>query len=121
MERLRNFPFRDVPRGERELGALARQLPADVSTRLALLLAASAAPEQALHSVTRLCENHPAVFNRVARSTGGLQAVVAVFAQSRFLTEAILQHPEWTDDLLDSSALQTALGAEEVRAQLFAA
>src|SRR3954451_16196784 len=105
MERLRNYPFRDPRRAERELRSLAAQLPPEVYTRLDQLVATSPAPEQALHSLTRLKEVHPAAFKRVTESSSGLQAVVGVFAQSRFLTEGILQHPEWTDDLLDGAAL----------------
>jgi glutamate-ammonia-ligase adenylyltransferase len=120
MHRLLNFPFQDRHRGEREARALAQYLPEGVAGRLDLLLAACPAPERALHAFTRLLERQPGAFERLVRSGAALQALVAVFAQSRFLTEDILQHPEWAVDLLDPAGLRRVAGEEELRTRLVA-
>src|SRR5437879_1296810 len=118
MLRLKNFPFRDPRRAERELRTLKTRLRPEAYTPLDRLLAASPATEQALYALTRLGEQHPTVLGRAADSAAGLQALVAVASQSRFLSQSLLLHPEWIDELLNISALERSLTEEELRARL---
>src|SRR6478752_5694168 len=121
MHRLLHLPYRDRKRAARELAALAKHLPPAVQNRFDLLLAGSPAPEQGLHYFTRLRDQHPGAFNRLTRSAIGLRHLVAVFTYSRFLSEEILEHPDWAEQLLDPADLQRLITAEDLRARLEAA
>jgi len=118
MHRLSSLPYRDRTRAVRELAALGPHLPPAVQNRFDLLLAGSPAPEQGLHFFMRLREQHPAAFDRLTRSALGLRHLVAVFTYSTFLSEEILEHPEWAEQLLDPVDLQRVATAEDLRARL---
>jgi glutamate-ammonia-ligase adenylyltransferase len=118
MHRLSSVPYRDRTRAVRELAELGPHLPPAVQNRFDLLLASSPAPEQGLHYFVRLREQHPAAFDRLTRSALGLRHLVAVFTYSTFLSEEILEHPKWADQLLDAVDLQRVATAENLRAQL---
>src|SRR5689334_20057204 len=118
MHRLSNLPYRDRPRAVRELALLAPLLPAAVQNRFDLLLASSPEPEQGLHYFTRLREQHPGAFDRLTRSAIGLRHLVAVFTYSQFLSEEILEHPEWAEQLLDPVGLQRVRSVEDLRTRL---
>jgi [glutamine synthetase] adenylyltransferase / [glutamine synthetase]-adenylyl-L-tyrosine phosphorylase len=120
MQRLQNYPFQDPARAEREFNTLAANLPPAVINRVDLLLAASPAPEQALHYLINLQDRQPGAFERLTRSTSGLRYLIAVFSNSRFLAEEVLEHPDWAGDLLESTDMSRALSAEELRAKLLA-
>lgn len=117
MQRLLTFSYRDRLRAMREIADLSKTLPAAVRNRFDLLLAASPAPERSLQYFVRLRERQPAAFDRLTRSTAGLRHLVAVFSHSRFLSEEILEHPEWAQ-LLDASELTKVVTPEGLRAQL---
>ena len=102
----------------REIADLARSLPVTVRNRFDMLLAASPAPELGLQNFVRLRERQPAAFERLTRSTAGLRHLVAVFANSRFLAEEILEHPDWAEHLLDASELTSVIAADALRSQL---
>ncbi len=118
MERLRQLSYHDRARASREMGALSRELPPSTATRLDLLLSTSPAPEQGLQYFTRLYELQPSWFQRLTRSTTGLRYLIAVFTYSQFLSEEILRHPEWVNQLLESGSLQRILTAEQMRDML---
>src|SRR6185295_10185380 len=118
MHRLSSVPYRDRTRAVRELAALGPHLPPAVQNRFDLLLASSPAPEQGLHYFMRLREQHPSAFDRLTRSALGLRHLVAVFTYSTFLSEEILEHPEWAEQLLDPVDLQRVATAEDLRARL---
>ena len=121
MQRLSNLPYRDPARAVRELAALAPHLPPAVQNRFDLLLASSPAPEQGLHYFMRLREQHSGAFDRLTRSAIGLRHLVAVFSYSEFLSEEILEHPGWAEQLLDPADLQRVITIEDLRARLEAA
>jgi [glutamine synthetase] adenylyltransferase / [glutamine synthetase]-adenylyl-L-tyrosine phosphorylase len=118
MERLRQLAYRDRARASREMGELSRELPPSTASRLDLLLSTSAAPEQGLQYFARLYEREPSWFQRLTRSTTGLRYLIAVFTYSQFLSEEILRHPEWIDQLLEAGSLQRVLSAEQTREML---
>ncbi len=118
MERLRQLAYHDRARASREMGELSRELPPSTASRLDLLLSTSAAPEQGLQYFARLYERQPNWFQRLTRSTTGLRYLIAVFTYSQFLSEEILRHPEWVNQLLESGSLQRVLTAEQMRDML---
>ncbi|MEO8051823.1 MAG: glutamine-synthetase adenylyltransferase [Acidobacteriota bacterium] len=118
MERLRQLTYHDRARASREMGELSRELPPSTATRLDLLLSTSAAPEQGLQYFARLHERQPSWFQRLTRSTTGLRYLIAIFTYSHFLSEEILRHPEWVNQLLESGSLQRLLTAEQMRDML---
>jgi len=120
MQRLLNHSFRDRPRAQREVDALTQQLPERVQNLLELMLMASPAPEQGLQYFTRLRERQPAAFERLTRSSAGLRCLVAIFTHSHFLSEELLEHPDWADPLLDTAALTRPVQPEDLRARLIA-
>jgi glutamate-ammonia-ligase adenylyltransferase len=118
MERLRKLAYHDRARASREMGELSRELPPSTAGRLDLLLSTSAAPEQGLQYFARLYERQPSWFQRLTRSTTGLRYLIAVFTYSQFLSEELLRHPEWINQLLESGSLQRVLTAEQMRDML---
>src|ERR1700691_3035643 len=117
MQRLLTLPYQDHPRAMREIADLGRSLPVAVRNRFDLLLAASPAPELGLQNFVRLRARQPGAFERLTRSTSGLRHLVAVFADSRFLAEEILEHPDWAEQLLDPGELASVITPEALRAQ----
>ena len=115
MDRLKRLEYRDRPRALREIGQMAGTLPPGAANRFDLLLASSPAPEEGLHLFARLWEQHPAAFRRLMASTQGLRCLIAVFTYSPFLSEEILQHPEWAEELLEPDVLTRVRTAERIR------
>lgn len=120
MQRLLNHPFKDRPRAQREAAALRAHLPEPVGNLLELMLLASPAPEQGLYYFTRLRERQPEAFDRLTRSSAGLRCLVAIFTYSHFLSEEVLEHPDWAEPLLDTAALTRPVQPEDLRARLLA-
>ena len=118
MERLLNLRFQDRARAGREIADLTSHLPPAALNRLDLLLSACPAPEQGLQYFARLREQQPASFQRLTRSTAGLRYLIAVFAYSHFLSEEVLEHPEWVERLLESGDVHRVITADEFRARL---
>ncbi len=54
-----------------------------------------------MHFFARLWEQHPDPFRRMMASAQGLRCLIAVFTYSPFLSEEVLQHPEWAEELLE--------------------
>jgi glutamate-ammonia-ligase adenylyltransferase len=118
MQRLPSLSFHDRIRAMREIGELSRSLPPAALNRFDLLLATSAAPEEGLRYFARLREQHPAFFQRLTLSTAGLRYLIAVFTHSHFLSEEILEHPGWAEQILEAGDLHQVLSAETMRAML---
>jgi len=118
MERLQKLAYHDRARASREMGELSRELPPSTAGRLDLLLSTSAAPEQGLQYFARLYERQPNWFQRLTRSTTGLRYLIAVFTYSNFLSEELLRHPEWINQVLESGSLQRVLTTEQMRDML---
>ncbi len=97
---------------------IAQGLPAYVAERLSILVTHSADAAGVYRGLAALKQRGPAAFQRLIPSPAGLQFLIAVFSQSRFLSEEVLQHPEWIDALRASGELHRALSAEELRERL---
>ncbi len=102
----------------REITTLAKSFPATIREQFDMLLAASPAPELGLHYFTQLREQQHIAFERITRSIAGLRHLVAIFTYSRFLSEEVLEHPDWADELRDAAGLQRALTEDALRRRL---
>jgi [glutamine synthetase] adenylyltransferase / [glutamine synthetase]-adenylyl-L-tyrosine phosphorylase len=79
-----------------------------------LLLSSSPDPEAATRFLLRFEQAHPGVALRLAGSANGLQALITVFSYSNFLSEELLQHPEWIEEEAGSPELDRVLSSEEL-------
>jgi glutamate-ammonia-ligase adenylyltransferase len=110
--------FRQQGRAIGNLAALAAGIPEGVQNRIRILLAGCADPDGALHYLTRLQEDRPGAFHRITRHPANLQLLLTVFSYSRFLSEELLQNPEWIEQLVASGDLYRQLGVEELVTRL---
>jgi len=83
-----------------------------------ILVSASADPETAARYLDAFESQHSGIAARLISSPSGLQALVAIFANSRFLSEELLQHPEWMVELTTSQELHRSVPASEMSAGL---
>jgi glutamate-ammonia-ligase adenylyltransferase len=124
IEDLADIPgFRHPGRARQDLETIAEGLSPDVLRQIEPLLAASPDPDRVVHGMATLKRQKPAEFAAIAASPSGPQNMMAVFAWSNFLTEEVIQHPDWLLDLPDLTrvrstdeyikALEAALGGAE--------
>ncbi len=85
----------------------------EVNAKIKFLLGSSADPDGPRHFLVRLSHEQPEAFARLSESDAALQILITVFSHSRFLSEEILQHPDWVDALVASPDLFRVLSAEE--------
>jgi len=112
---LESISFRQPRRAQGELAALLGDLPQAVQTYIETLLVSTADPDAAVHYLAALHQQKPDEFQKLAQSQPRLQHLVAVFSYSRFLSEEILQNPQWIEQLAD---LDRALLAPEYEQRL---
>src|SRR5580658_4555136 len=115
MQRLLDLDYQDRARAEREIAGLSRHLLPGIGEHFGRLLAGSPAPERALHYFVSLRERQPAAFERMTASVASLRSLAAIFAHSHFLSEEVLEKPQWAMDL---DRLRRVVSAEELRANL---
>lgn len=115
---LEELAFRDPARAADNLSRLAGAVPPGVFQRLRVLLGSAADPDRALHWLDALEQRNRAAFQRLTRSKALLQLLIQVFSYSRFLSEEILQHPEWLEELPGSGDLHRILTSEQFRERL---
>ncbi len=90
----------------------------ELSAKIKFLLGSSAEPDGARHYLIRIAQESSAAFARLSASDAALQVLVTVFSHSRFLSEEILQHPEWVESLVASPDLFRVLSSEEYGSKL---
>ncbi len=110
--------FRNQERAAQSFAELAAGIPPAALRRISLLVGASADPDGALHYLVRFREAQPAAFQRLVVSPAAMQYLVAVFASSRFLSEALLRHPDWIELLPGRGDLHRVISREELVAEL---
>ncbi|MGA3187967.1 MAG: glutamine-synthetase adenylyltransferase [Bryobacteraceae bacterium] len=93
-------------------------LPPAVLNRIELLAAHSPDPVGARAALASFEQRQPAAFQRLAHSTAALQYLIAVFSQSDFLTQEILDAPECLEQLLNDGDLHRVRTTDEFRALL---
>jgi glutamate-ammonia-ligase adenylyltransferase len=115
---LGEIEFRDAGRASGSFLHLAQNLPEEWQARFRSLLAACPDPDSALHFLDRLHREQPGAFHRLAESSSTLQILVALFSCSRFLSEAVLVHPDWLVDLIEGGDLDRPFPAEVYQERL---
>jgi len=110
--------FRNPSRAREDIARLGGGIPERIMARIQALLASVPDPDEALHFLERLRQDGPAAFNRIASSPAVLRSLITAFSYSRFLSEAILQHPEWLLQAADPSHLHRMLSDEEFAERL---
>ncbi len=84
----------------------------DAKRQIETLLAHAPDPPSALRYLSSFEQQHPATLHALTESGAGLQYLLTVFSFSHFLSEDVLQHPDWLDLLVD---LDRVLSAHEYR------
>lgn len=102
----------------RAFTAVQNATPPEFRQGLTRLLERSADPAGSLLRLESFCEQHPADFDHIVHTPFGLQSLVAVFSSSEFLSEEVLQHPDWLLSILASGWLHRARTKVEVEAEL---
>lgn len=108
----------DSPHARQALEVLAHAIPPDLQQGLEILLLHSAEPDVALRRLAAFCQRHPSEFQQISWLPFGLQSLVAVFSSSGFLSEELLQHPDWLLSLQESDWLHGVRSRAEIEAEL---
>jgi [glutamine synthetase] adenylyltransferase / [glutamine synthetase]-adenylyl-L-tyrosine phosphorylase len=87
-------------------------------TKTRILISSAPDPVASQFYLLSFQQRHPEVYARLNASAAGLHQLIAVFSHSRFLSEAILQFPEWMEALLHSPDLYHVLSAQEYENRL---
>ena len=93
-------------------------LPPAVLNRIELLTTHSPDPVGVRAALASFEQRQPDAFQRIAHSPAALQYLIAVFSQSNFLTQEILDTPECLEQLLSDLDLHRARSTDEFRARL---
>ncbi len=112
---LDTIAFRQPRRAQSELAAVTSGFSPEIQTQIETLLVSAADPDSAIHYLLSLKQQKPDALQRLASSQQHLQYLIAVFSYSRFLSDEILQHPEWIEQLSD---MQRACAASEYKKRL---
>jgi len=110
--------FRNPSRAREDIARLGGSIPERIGARIQSLLASVPDPDEALHFLERLRQDGPAAFNRISSSPAALRCLITTFSYSRFLSEAVLQRPEWLLQAADPGDLHRMLSAEEFAERL---
>ncbi len=68
--------------------------------------------------MVQLRERQREAFERLTSSLTALRYLTAVFTNSNFLSEEVLEHPDWAEDWWQSGDLERVFGADEFQARL---
>jgi glutamate-ammonia-ligase adenylyltransferase len=93
-------------RGEAAL--LSFGLSNEEQDQLRMLLASAADPDAAIHYLASLKQKQPEAFERLVHTPTMVKYLIAVASYSRFLSEEILQNPQWLEQLSGMSRVLTA-------------
>ncbi|MCU0226151.1 MAG: glutamine-synthetase adenylyltransferase [Bryobacterales bacterium] len=105
--------FQEPDKAASTMQAFSEFFSPEIVRKLHVLLATSPQPDQVLHYLDRMLHERRQVLLRLGASPSGLQAMIAVFGHSRFLSDAVLRTPEWLEELLNTQSLDTALTADQ--------
>lgn len=110
---LSSVAFRDPARAQQSFDALQSFFSREIHRKINTLVSSSPQPDQALHYLDRMRDERPQALHRLGTSPSGLQAMLAIFGNSRFLSDAVVRSPEWLEELLHTQSLDTALTADQ--------
>src|SRR6202041_2326527 len=95
-----------IARGEAALLSLG--LSDSEQDQIKVLLASAADPDAAIHYLVSLRQQQTDAFARLLQSLSALKYLITAASFSRFLSEEILQHPEWLEEVAGMSRVLTA-------------
>jgi len=105
---LETQPLRKPAQVRGEAALLSLGLPSREQDQLKAYLGAAPDPDAAIHYLLGLKQHSKEALERLAHSPSGLQHFVTVASYSRFLSEEILQNPQWLDEVPAMNRLLTA-------------
>lgn len=110
---LEEIAFRDQGRARAEMERLQAALPKGIVHRIHARLRHNPDPDTALRYLDRLLAENATAFHQLARNPFALQCLLTLFAQSQFLSEEVIQHPGWLEQILVHGELNHGRSAEE--------
>jgi [glutamine synthetase] adenylyltransferase / [glutamine synthetase]-adenylyl-L-tyrosine phosphorylase len=93
-------------------------LPPAVVNRIELLAAHSPDPSGVRAALASFEQRQPHAFQRIAHSAAALQYLIAVFSHSNFLTQEILETPEFLEQLISDGDMHRVRTRDQFRARL---
>jgi len=115
---LSEIAFRQPERARAHVTQLTAGVPESTIDRIRYLLEGASDPDRALDYLARLWLRTPDMFARLTRTAAGLQSLIAVFCHSEFLSEEVLNRPEWLEEICASGDLYRALSLETMTERL---
>ncbi|MCU1262724.1 MAG: (Glutamate--ammonia-ligase) adenylyltransferase, partial [Bryobacterales bacterium] len=114
---LEEIEFRNPARARGDLAALS-SLPVSVANQVTRLLESLPDPDEALHFLGRFRRESPRAFEDASQSPTALGYLLNVFSYSAFLSEAVILHPGWLMDLVESPDMHRGLTAGDYTQRL---
>ena len=99
MPRLLAAYNREHARPQDLLTAITAGLDREAAEQVERISASVPDPDNALGYLQRLRERQPQAFQRIVQSRTALHFLITAFAYSRFLSEELLQNPQWVEEL----------------------
>ena len=96
---------------------MERTLPT-FDTHSRILISSSPDPKSSERYLSNFQHTQPESYERLSATASGLQYLIAVFSYSRFLSEAVLQNPDWLESLVNSPELERVLSADDYKLRL---
>lgn len=87
--------FRRRERALAHVSTLAQRLPEELHERIGALVKACPDPDSAVLQLGRMATEKPMDLSRIASDTALIVPLITVFSQSCFLSEELLEHPDW--------------------------
>src|SRR5215469_3060708 len=110
--------LRDPTQSLEAVTRLGSGLAERIARRVQLVLASVPDPDTSVRCLERLRRQHPEYFDRIANSPSALRCTANIFSHSRFLSESILQNPEYIWQVATSQRLDRVLRSDEYEARL---
>lgn len=108
MSLLDTMPLRKAAHARGEVALLSLGLSNDELDRVKALLASAADADATIHYLASLRQQRPDTFPRLVHSQTTLKYLITVASFSRFLSEEILQNPQWLEDISEMNRVLTA-------------
>jgi glutamate-ammonia-ligase adenylyltransferase len=108
MSLLETMPPRKSALARGEAAFLSLNLSQEEQDQVKVSLASSADPDAAVHYLVGLRQQQPDAFKRLVQTPSVLKYLIAVASFSRFLSEEILQNPQWLEEISGISRVLTA-------------
>ncbi|HME06486.1 MAG TPA: hypothetical protein VKG25_05520 [Bryobacteraceae bacterium] len=106
--------FRE-PGAREEIASLAADFTIPLQNQFEAQLNSSPDPARAVHYLTSLKDRHPDAFRRLTAAPARLHYLITVFSYSHFLSEEILQNPQWLEQV---STMDRVLSTDDYLASL---